>query len=226
METVSCFLPIAGVMILETKIVKIVSEGRSAPGMGADMDLRQQILEGAIRVFNARGIKFTMDDLAKALAMSKKTIYTVFRDKNDLFLAMVTYLFDGIKAAEQAIVEDPSLSTLEKIKRILSVMPDSYQDIDFRRLYLLKDKYPAIYKQVELRLEGGWESTIALLEQGMAEGVIRRVSIPIVKMMLEASLEQFFQRDILVRNDLSYQAGLEEVVGILLEGIIVQEGTK
>lgn len=190
------------------------------------MDLRQQILEGAIRIFNARGIKFTMDDLAKALAMSKKTIYTVFRDKNDLFLAMVTYLFDGIKAAEQAIVEDPSLSTLEKIKRILSVMPDSYQDIDFRRLYLLKDKYPAIYKQVELRLEGGWESTIALLEQGMAEGVIRRVSIPIVKMMLEASLEQFFQRDILVRNDLSYQAGLEEVVGILLEGIIVQEGTK
>jgi len=190
------------------------------------MELRQQILESAIRVFNTGGIKFTMDDLAKNLGMSKKTIYTVFRDKNELFLAMVTYLFDGIKAAEQAIVEDPSLTTLDKITRILSVMPEGYKDIDLRRLYLLKDKYPAIYKQVELRLEGGWESTIALLEQGMEEGVIRRVSIPIVKMMLEASLEQFFQRDILVRNDLTYQEGLEEVVGILLQGIIVQEAAR
>ena len=69
--------------------------------------------------------------------------------------------------------------------------------MDFRQLYLLKDKYPVIYKQVEKRLETGWETTIQLLEQGMAEGVIRKVSIPIVKMMLEATVEQFFQRDIL-----------------------------
>mgnify|MGYP000429396910 CR=1 FL=1 len=45
---------------------------------------------------------------------------------------------------------------------------------------------------MEVRLETGWETTIALLEQGMQEGVIRPVRIPILKMMLEASLEQFF----------------------------------
>ena len=95
--------------------------------------------------------------------------------------------------------------------------------MDFRQLYLLKDKYPAIYKQVERRLETGWETTIALLEQGMEEGVIRRVDIPIVKMMLEATLEQFFQRDVLIQNQISYMKALDEVVEILVDGIAVRE---
>ena len=72
---------------------------------------------------------------------------------------------------------------------------------------------------MEERLENGWETTISLLEQGMEEGVIRPVKIPLVKMMLEAAIEQFFQRDILIRQNLGYQEALEEVVGILVEGI-------
>ena len=60
-----------------------------------------------------------------------------------------------------------------------------------------------------------------LLKKGMEEGVIRPVSIPIVKMMLEASVEQFFQRDVLISNQLSYKEALEEVVGILMDGIAV-----
>lgn len=185
------------------------------------MELRETILEGTIRVFNEKGLKFTMDELAKELGMSKKTIYTVFCDKETLFLAMVDYLFDSIKESEQAIVEDTQMTTLAKIRKILGVMPESYKEVDFRQLYLLKDRYPAIYKQVERRLETGWETTIALLEQGMREGVIRKVKIPLVKMMLEASVEQFFQRDILLQNQIPYLEALDEVVGILVEGIAV-----
>jgi hypothetical protein len=43
-------------------------------------------------------------------------------------------------------------------------------------------------------LETGWESTIELIEKGIAEGVIRPIKIPILKMMLESSLEQFFSK--------------------------------
>ncbi|MDE5680439.1 MAG: TetR/AcrR family transcriptional regulator [Lachnospiraceae bacterium] len=180
---------------------------------------REEILEGTLQAFNQKGLKFTMDDVARILQMSKKTIYMVFHDKEELFLAMVDYLFDCIKESERQVLEDKSLSTMEKIRTILGVMPEGYKDVDFRQLYLLKDKYPAIYRQVELRLETGWEATIALIEQGIAEGVVRPVSIPILKLMLEAALEQFFQRDILLRHQISYQQALEEVVTILVDGI-------
>lgn len=183
------------------------------------MDIKTQILEATIKVFHQKGIKFTMDDLAKNLGMSKKTIYTVFKDKNELFLSMVDYLFDAIKESENEIIQNEKLSTVEKIQAILCVLPDGYKDLDFGQLYILKDKYPKIYKKVGKRLENGWENTIMLLEKGMEEGVIRDVNIPIVKMMLEASLEQFFQRDILKRNKLSYKKALDEVVEILMVGI-------
>ena len=183
------------------------------------METRQMILEGTIRAFNRKGVKFTMDDVAKELSMSKKTIYTVFRDKESLFFAMVDYLFDSIKESEQRVLNDESLDTLEKIRKVLGVIPEGYREIDFRQLYLLREKYPAIYQRVEERLETGWENTIALLEQGMREGVVRKVDIPIVKMMMEAAIEQFFQRDILLQNGITYMDALDEVVGILVDGI-------
>lgn len=186
---------------------------------GGTMDLKETILKGTIQVFNDKGLKFTMDDIAERLKISKKTLYKVFDDKEALFLTMVDYIFDSIKESEREVVEDDSLSTVEKIHKILGVLPEGYKDIDFRRLYLLKGKYPNIYKQVEVRLETGWESTIALIEQGIAEGCIKPVKIPILKMMLEASIEQFFQRDVLVQNNITYHEALSEVVDILMDGI-------
>ena len=98
---------------------------------------QNQTSEEIIReiIFNEKGLKFTMDDLAAILGMSKKTIYNVFSDKNSLFLDMVDYLFDTIKESEQKIVKDTSLSTIEKIRHILGVMPESYKEIDFEQLY-------------------------------------------------------------------------------------------
>ena len=71
-------------------------------------------------------------------------------------------------------------------------------------------------------METGWETTLTLMEQGMKEGVIRKVQLPIVKMMMEASLEQFFQRDILIQQGISYAEALNEVVDILVDGIAVK----
>ena len=184
--------------------------------------LRVTILEGTIQAFNRKGLKFTMDDIAGQLGMSKKTIYTVFRDKETMFFAMVDYMFDSIKESERQVLGDESFTTVEKIRRVLGVLPEGYKDIDFRQLYLLRDKYPKIYKRVEERLESGWETIIGLMEQGLEEGVIKRVDIPIVKLMLEAAIEQFFQRDILIRNQISYAQALDEVVEILVNGIAVR----
>ena len=189
---------------------------------GAWIDMNEQkerILKGTIQAFNEKGLKFTMDDLARILGMSKKTIYVEFTDKNSLFLAMVDYLFDGIKESEEEIINNTDIDIVDKITTMLGVLPESYKDIDLRQLYMLKDKYPVIYKRVEERFENGWQQTIELLKEAMEEGKVRKVNVYIFKMMMEAALEQFFQRDILIYNSLSYEEGLKEVVGILMNGI-------
>lgn len=184
--------------------------------------MKERILDATIKVFNKKGLKFTMDDIARELSMSKKTIYTVFRDKEALFFEMVDYCFDKIKASEAEILADDSLTTVEKLTRVLGVMPEGYRDIDFRQLFSLKDKYPATYRRVEGRLETGWEGTLDLIQRGIEEGCIRPVNVVILKTMMEATLEQFFQRDVLVENEISYNDALDEVVRILVEGILVK----
>lgn len=93
--------------------------------------MEKRIIEGALHIVEKQGVKFTMDELASELGMSKKTIYTVFRDKNELLIAMVDYVFDYIKESEALVMEDKHLSLLQKIRKILGVMPENYTDFEF-----------------------------------------------------------------------------------------------
>ena len=189
--------------------------------MGVE-DSKERILEATIKVFNKKGLKFTMDDIATELSISKKTIYKVFKDKETMFYDMVDYCFDAIKESEAAVVEDTTISTVEKVRRILSVLPEGYKSIDFRQLYELKAKYPKTYLRVEERLESGWENTIALIQQGIEEGEIRPVNVSILKTMIEATLERFFQRDVLIVNEITYTDALEELVNLIVDGIGIE----
>ncbi|TDH26184.1 TetR/AcrR family transcriptional regulator [Segetibacter sp. 3557_3] len=54
------------------------------------MDTRQRILEKALELFNKFGIRrVTMDEIASQVGMSKKTIYQVFVDKDELVDAVI-----------------------------------------------------------------------------------------------------------------------------------------
>lgn len=181
--------------------------------------LRERIMEEAINQFNKKGLKFTMDDVAGGLSISKKTLYKVFSDKEALFFTMADYCFDAIKESEQAILNDTGMDIVEKIRKIIIVLPQRYKTIDFRHLYSLKEKFPAIYAKLERRLESDWEPTIMLLEQGIKEGRIRPLSTSILRTMVEGTIEHFLSRDVLLKEDISYPEALEKMMDIIMDGI-------
>ncbi len=182
-------------------------------------ETRQKILDAVLLEFKKKGSKFTMDDVANDLHMSKKTIYKEFNDKAEIFDALVDYCFDSIKEREAEIKNDKNLSTIQQIERIMVCLPDNYRDVDFRKAVTLKDKYPQIYQKVQNRLESDWEDTIELLEKGMDEGVIRRLPIPVIKAMTEASIERFLSAEVLGESDGSYEDELSVMIDILMRGI-------
>lgn len=63
----------------------------------SDKNLKGNILEATIKAFQKKGLKFTMDDLASLLGISKKTIYTVFPDKIHWFLEWLIIVFPRSK---------------------------------------------------------------------------------------------------------------------------------
>ena len=66
--------------------------------------IREKILIGTIQVFNKKGLKLTMDDVADELKISKKTIYKEFTSKEEMFETMADYVFDNIKVREEEIL--------------------------------------------------------------------------------------------------------------------------
>lgn len=183
--------------------------------------MKEKIFEATITLFNEKGLKFTMDDIAKKLSISKKTIYTIFKDKESLFYEMVDYYFDSVKEAEKEIYEDKNMDIIEKIHRIIIVQPKRYQHVDLRQLYSLQDTYPDIYGKVKKRLENDWEPTLELLTLAISQNRIRPISIPVLKIMVEATIEHFLQRTVLIENKISYESALEDMMHIILEGILL-----
>lgn len=183
------------------------------------MELKEMIMDATLDEFNEKSLKFTMDDVAKRLQISKKTIYTLFPDKESLFLETVDYCFGAIKEEEKKIHEDDTMDIIEKIKRILIVLPERQKSVDWRQVYLTKDKFPKIYGKIEKRIETEWDSTIELLEEGISVGRLKSISIPVFKIMVESSIEGFLRNRSLIDNDISYENALKEMVDILMEGI-------
>ena len=50
--------------------------------------MREKIIDATVEEFKQNGLKFTMNDLAKRLGISKKTIYTVFESKQAVLVAV------------------------------------------------------------------------------------------------------------------------------------------
>lgn len=179
------------------------------------MELRERIIGAAIKLFRRSELQFTMQEVAAALNISKKTIYTVYSSKELLLIDMIDTLFDDIhrKKAELAAAPKP---VEEQIRSVIVALPEQYDAIDFRLLNELDEKYPAAAQRVREHLKTDWEPTIALLEAGMAAGRIRRVPIPILQQMIVSSIECFLSDD---KNTDDYANTLEVMIDIIMNGI-------
>lgn len=185
--------------------------------------LRIRIYEATIDEFREKGFKFTMDDVARRLSISKKTLYMVVGDKESLFFDTANHIYNEIKQSEQRVMDDNSLTTLEKIKKILIAMPDSYNELDWRQIYQLENTYPKIFARVRVMMEQQWDNTIELLKCGMAEGVIREIPIPVVKTMFEATLEKYMETKVLINEGLGFEEAVGWTLDVLMRGIEMQQ---
>ncbi len=182
-------------------------------------NVRQRIMEAVINQFNQKGMKFTMDDIAGELHISKKTIYKEFDDKDELFFATVDYGFSEIKTKEAEIISDDSLDLMDKIAKVIICLPDSYKNIDFRMVYQLKEKYPSVYNHVARHIESDWEETEKLLKEAIDAGLIKNIPIPVIKLTIEGAIEKFLSSQELAGTNVSYEESLNGMIDIIINGI-------
>jgi AcrR family transcriptional regulator len=181
---------------------------------------RKRILDGTVEVYKKKGSGFTMNDISEELHMSKKTIYTIFRDKESLLYTMVDYFFDNVKRGEQEVWESKDLSEDDKLIRLLATLPETSRDIDFTSLYEIKNKYPRVEKRIQERLESDWERTLELIQEGIKNGTFRECNLTVFQLTFEAAIERFIRGDELRESKVKYADALTELATVMVRGIM------
>ena len=161
-----------------------------------------------------------MNDVAKELGISKKTIYTIFESKQDVLVGIADRYARDFTDMREAIEQDDSLDTLEKLERLFCAIPTKYYNIGLSRLFEVARKYPKQYRYLMEAVNQGWILAEQYLERGVREGKIRKdISVPVIMAMIRGTVTCFTESDILYKNGLTYEQGKEEMVQIIMKGI-------
>jgi len=181
--------------------------------------VRSKILTGSLKVLKEKGARFTMDDLARCLSMSKKTIYKVFSDKEAILTDLVDNVFDQVAKDQKIILDDRDLSVVDKLRGILCVLPVEARGINFAELFRFRGKYPRPYQRMESRIESNWEPTFELIQRGIEERQLRPVNPSVIKVIYESTIERLLYGDRAAEMELDYNEALEEVASLIIDGI-------
>ena len=135
--------------------------------------MKEKIIKTALEHFIQYGFKtFTMDDLAKELGISKKTLYEHFATKNILVEACLDSFIDTMKAFDFTQGEG---SIIERIFASNVKIQQMYKITNARPLWELQKHFPELYERLDaFLLDRNFEWIDYILEQGRKEGIFHK----------------------------------------------------
>ncbi|MGM9694419.1 MAG: TetR/AcrR family transcriptional regulator [Alloprevotella sp.] len=133
------------------------------------IEIREHIIDVATQAFHTQGVKnVTMDDIAHALTMSKRTLYQIFSDKEDLILACMQKHHRHLKETlSQTYKENPNV--LEILLKTFEIRIRFLQGIDLSFFEEI-EKYPKIIRYAEETARAEEAEALDFLQRGVEQG--------------------------------------------------------
>lgn len=181
--------------------------------------MKSRIINGFIEESKINGVKFTMDDLAGRLGISKRTLYENFPSKVNVLDSIIDMTLKEFDEQTRIIIEDSKLTLIEKIRKTIVVIPKYNEFYDIHILEQLKRFYPEQWKRVNRELYQ-WDGLQFLLEEGIKTGVIKDRNIDLlIKIIIEAT-NVTLDREFFLTHSISVTEAFDTIVDMLLMGIV------
>lgn len=186
-------------------------------------DLKDKIVRVAMNEFKSRGVRdVKMDDIANALSISKRTLYEVFDNKEELLIC-------GIKLDEErrkemmasfVVKNNPGVMDVilkfyhAQMEAISSINPVFFSDIS---------KYDRVRAYLQELHAGRQESALEFFRRGVGEGYFRAdVDYVIVSRMSNATINYVMESQMYKEYDLKYI--FRNIVLVFLRGFCTLKG--
>ncbi|HET6242939.1 MAG TPA: TetR/AcrR family transcriptional regulator [Bacteroidia bacterium] len=191
-------------------------------------NLNIQLLESIYKLLMRNGIKsMTMDDIARNLGLSKKTLYKSFKDKADLvYKVLENYLEEDKKALNSICLL--KYNAIDEMYAITKHVGEQIKDIHPSIHFDLEKYYPQAWQIfINYKLNFIFSCVKANLEKGIEEQLYREnLNAAIIAKIHISRIEAIFDSNIFPVSEFRFTDVHNQVMRYHIRGIASEKGLK
>lgn len=183
-----------------------------------DIDTEELVFEKTKSLLLKYGVKgWNMNDLAKECSMSKRTLYKIIGNKEDLLTALSRNgISKSIARMERYLLSEQPFPQL--LHHLSDHIIDGFDDYNLGQIRAVRVEYPSIREMEYTFLEKQREFIINFFEKGKNEGVIvDYASGSAIEKTLHALIEYHITT---CNNKTEFKNEMSEVLTVFLKGVM------
>lgn len=190
------------------------------------MENRERIIEGAAALFKNYGIKsVTMDSIAAHLGMSKRTIYEVFSDKDELMIGVLTWMAHKQRDLVKRVLNE-SDNAIVAIFKLLEISRDHLQSMSPAfQADMKKFHQEVLVKKADKCEMPDYRNNQEVVERGIKEKYFRKdINPDLVNRSIDHLRKSIMNNEIFPYDEFSRREVIRNVFINYLRGISTTEG--
>jgi len=186
----------------------------------------EKIIVGARELFMQFGIRsVSMDDIARHLSMSKKTIYQHFKDKDEI-VNEGTRSHLELQRAQFGDIIGKASNAIEELHLLSKCVRQEFSQLNPSLLFDLKKFHPEAYEQYEqFRNKDIYNDIIDNLNRGIMEGYFRpEIDKEVLAKLRLEEIQLSFDGSVFPRDQFDFVNVQIQMFQHFVYGIVTQEG--
>ena len=188
-------------------------------------ELRGRILSAAMDAFRKKGIKAVkMDDIANELSISKRTLYEIYHNKEDLLYECVCDHDAKFEKRLQTMVSEGGNTVIDILACFMKLHIEEAGQTN-PVFYAELVKYPKLMDYINERNERQRSRSRGFLQRGVEEGFFRSdIDYDITNLMVEVFMHHVMENGLYKRFPLPVI--IRNVVMVMLRGFSTEKGLR
>lgn len=179
-------------------------------------------------MFDRYGLKaVTMDDLAREMLVSKKTLYRLFKNKEDLVERAIRALFQEMQKRVQSVLKMPG-NAIDQLVNIDEMVHQHIEEHDYSLQFQLRKYYPEVYQRFEaMRKQAVTSLVYQNIKRGQEEGLYRlEINAEIITLLYYSRMVVLIGEEIDPFKGMALKEVMREVLLYHVRGIASAQGLK
>ena len=189
----------------------------------------ERVIAVARRHFLSHGFRHvTMDELARELGMSKKTLYASFPSKTTLLESVLAEKFRQVEDDLTRITSHCSSDVLGALRQLLACLHHHTDEIKPSFVRDMQRESQEVFRKVEDRRRTVIQRHFGtVLRAGRKTGIIRKdIPTDVIVEILLSSVQAIMNPSKIIELNLTPKTGFAAIVTVVLEGVLADRETR